>query len=254
MSLSFSNKTVLVTGSSSGIGFHIAQRFLASGANVAFNSRDPHHLQSSLSSFSPSSRVAAVPGDVSVPQQAEVVHQSVLNTFGSLDVLVCNVGSGKSVQPGSETYEEWVRMFHQNFFSATNIVNYCLPSLKKTCGVIVCISSICGIECIPGAPLTYSASKAALNSYIRGASRPFGKIGVRINGIAPGNIFFKDSTWDKKQQEDPAFVNQVLANEVPLRKFGSPSDISELCLWLSSPVSSFITGAIYVADGGQTRS
>ena len=61
MSLSFSNKTVLVTGSSSGIGFHIAQRFLASGANVAFNSRDPHHLQSSLSSFS----VAANPGDVS---------------------------------------------------------------------------------------------------------------------------------------------------------------------------------------------
>ena len=64
--------------------------------------------------------------------------------------------------------------------------------------MIVCVSSICGLEVIPGAPLTYSAAKAALNAYIRGVAVPLGADGVRINGIAPGNILFKGSVWERK--------------------------------------------------------
>ena len=75
--------------------------------------------------------------------------------------------------------------------------------LFKSKGSVVCISSICGLETIPGAPVTYSAAKAALNSYIKGISIPMANHGVRINGIAPGNILFPGSIWEKKLQGKP---------------------------------------------------
>ena len=76
---------------------------------------------------------------------------------------------------------------------------------------------------------------------------------MRINGIAPGNILFKNSVWDKKLKEDPIAVGKMLDDKVPLRKLGSLDDIANLVLWLSSPISNFVTGSIYVSDGGQIR-
>jgi len=245
-------KSVLVTGSSKGIGRAIAEAFLAEGAQVAFNSRNADELDRVIAAQI-GGRAIAVSGDVSKKDQSQGVIEQVLAAFGKLDILVCNVGSGRSVPPGAETHEEWLRVFELNLWSATNVVEASRHELAKTRGAIVCISSICGQELIPGAPLTYSAAKAALNSYVRGIARPLGQDGVRINAIAPGNILFEGSIWQRKINENSDLVEQMLGRDVALAKLGTPQDVANLALWLASPLASFCTGSIFVADGGQVR-
>lgn len=252
MDLKLKDKSVLVTGSSSGIGRVIAEAFLAEGAEVAFNGRKTDNLGHVVAAQT-GGKAIAVGGDVSKPEEARRVVARVLAAFGKLDVLVCNVGSGRSVLPGAETHEEWLRVFELNLWSATNMVEASRQVLSQNQGAIVCISSICGQEVVPGAPLTYSAAKAALNSYVRGIARPLGKDGLRINAIAPGNILFEGSVWQRKLKEDPAAVEQVLSGDVALAKLGTPADVANLALWLASPVASFCTGGIFVVDGGQVH-
>ena len=133
------------------------------------------------------------------------------------------------------------------------MVEACRQELARNLGSIVCISSICGHEVILGAPITYSAAKAALNAYVRGSARPLGKLGVRINAISPGNILFNDSIWDRKQKGSFKAVEEMLRQDVALSKLGTPLAISNLALWLASPAANFTTGSIFVADGGQLR-
>lgn len=253
MQLQLQGKSVLVTGSSRGIGRAIAEAFLAEGAAVAFNGRDAGELERVVAAQT-GGKAIAVSGDVSKPDEASRVVGHVLAEFGKLDVLVCNVGSGRSVLPGAETHEEWLRVFELNLWSATNMVEASRQALSESQGAVVCISSICGQEVMPGAPLTYSAAKAALNAYVRGVARPLGKDGVRINAIAPGNILFEGSVWQRKLNEDAAGVGQLLTDDVALAKLGTPADVANLALWLASPVASFCTGGIFVADGGQVHS
>jgi len=253
LQLSLQGKSVLVTGSSRGIGRAIAEAFLAEGSLVSFNGRNTSHLENVVSTLSDKNAIA-VSGDVSQPEQASAVVERVLAVFGKLDVLVCNVGSGRSVPPGAETHEEWLRVFELNLWSVTNMVEASRNALATSGGAIVCISSVCGQEFVPGAPLTYSAAKAALNSYVRGIARPLGKDGVRINAIAPGNILFEGSVWQRKLNEDASGVKKMLARDVALAKLGTPQDVANLALWLASPAASFCTGSIFVADGGQVHS
>jgi NAD(P)-dependent dehydrogenase (short-subunit alcohol dehydrogenase family) len=251
--LQLQGKSILVTGSSRGIGRAIAEAFLAEGAEVAFNGRNADELERVVAAQT-GGKAIAIDGDVSQPDQARAVIERVLAAFGKLDVLVCNVGSGRSVPPGAETHEEWLRVFGLNLWSATNMVEAGRHALATSGGAIVCISSVCGQELVPGAPLTYSAAKAALNAYVRGIARPLGKDGVRINAIAPGNILFEGSVWQRKLNEDAAAVGQMLARDVALAKLGTPQDVANLALWLASPAASFCTGSIFVADGGQVHS
>lgn len=253
MQLQLQGKSVLVTGSSRGIGRAIAEAFLAEGAEVAFHGRNTDNLERVVADQTAGTSIA-VSGDVSKPEEARKVVERVSAAFGKLDVLVCNVGSGRSVPPGAETHEEWLRVFEQNLWSATNMVEASRQALSASQGAVVCISSICGQEVMPGAPLTYSAAKAALNAYVRGIARPLGKDGVRINAIAPGNILFEGSVWQRKLNEDPATVGQMLSDDVALTKLGTPTDVANLTLWLASPLASFCTGGIFVSDGGQVHS
>ncbi len=253
MQLQLEGKSVLVTGSSKGIGRAIAEAFLAEGALVAFNGRDVNALRQAVEA-QPGSNSISIEGDVTRPDEALRVVNQVLSAFGKLDVLICNVGGGSSVPSGTETYEEWQRVFELNLWSATNMVKSSRPALAASRGSIVCVSSICGHETVPGAPVTYSAAKAALNAYVRGIARPLGQDGVRINAIAPGNILFEGSVWHRKLEENPASVERLLSGEVALAKLGAPEDVASLALWLSSPIASFCTGSIFVADGGQVRS
>lgn len=251
MNFGISGKRVLVTGASKGIGYSIAEAFHHEGCKVVSNSRNKEKL---LFSISNRQNWFGVAGDVSDPLQAKEVVQDALDFLGGIDILVCNVGSGKSVAPGHENFTDWQKSLSLNLLSTTNVVEAAALELKKTNGAIVCISSICGIEVIKGAPVTYSAAKAALNAYIRGIAFPLGSDGVRINGIAPGNILFKGSVWDDRVKENKSAVDNMLSENVPLKRFGGPNDVANLTLWLSSPHSSFITGSIYQCDGGQTRS
>ena len=251
MDLKLNGKTVFVSGSSRGIGLGIAKKFIEEGASVVINSRDPEELKAVVASIENCHGVA---GDVSNPEVARLVIEEAAKILGKIDIVVCNVGSGASVAPGEETFDEWMRVFSVNFFSAINVISASSDLLETSRGSIVCISSICGSETIPGAPITYSVAKSALNTYVKSISLPMGKIGIRINCVAPGNINFEGSVWSEKLVKDPDLVRDMLENNVPLRKLGSPNDVANLVVWLASDVASFITGSIFTTDGGQTRS
>lgn len=250
MNLNLEGKTVLITGSSHGIGKNVAEFFHHEGCNVVFNGRKKNTLEKISNKFLNSSYCVA---DVTNPISCNKLINHTIKKWGKLDILVCNVGSGTSVLPGNETYSEWKRIFNLNFFATTNVIEAAKKYLAKSNGNIICISSIAGMEST-GAPVTYSASKAALNHYVKCISRPFAKEKIRINAICPGNIFFEDSVWDKKLKKNPSSVKKMLNDKVPQKKFGSTKDVSMLTAFLASSQSSFVTGSIFVADGGQTVS
>ena len=243
-------KTVLVTGSSRGIGCAIATLLHASGCRVALNARHTEGLAATATALLGS---IAIQGDVTEASQARRVVGEAVAALGCLDILVCNVGSGQSVPPGSETPDEWRRVFALNLWSTTNTVEAARDALASTSGSIVCISSICGLEVIPGAPLTYSAAKAALHAYVRGIARPLGRQGIRINAVAPGNILSDSSVWARRMADDSGAVQQMLDCEVSLGRLGTPQEVAELVAFLASSRAGFATGGIWQLDGGQVR-
>jgi 3-oxoacyl-[acyl-carrier protein] reductase len=249
--LRLDNKVVLITGSSRGIGLAIAQILHAERCSIVLNGRNSDELEQAVSGLSGSVGFVA---DVSVPDQAKRLIDETLKSHSRIDGVVCNVGSGRSVPPGSEDFDEWQRVFAENLWSTTNIVEAASESLTKNKGSIVCTSSICGLEVVPAAPVTYSAAKAALHAYVRGISRPLGKRGIRINAIAPGNILFEGSVWEKKLEESAGAVAEMLNRDVALGKLGISEDVANLAAYLLSPVSSFATGSVWTLDGGQTHS
>jgi len=248
MELSLADKNVLITGSSKGIGFEIAKKFHEEGCNVIINGRDKYDLEKAQSKLRGSRALCLDFRNFTETQEKIKV---IMENIKYLDILVCNIGNGKSVPPGQENYHEWQKVFSANLWPTTNAIENFKNYIKKDSGAIICISSICGLEVINGAPITYSVAKAALNAYVKAISRPLGKDGIRINAVAPGNILFEGSTWQSKLEKNPDNVEKMLKDNVTLNTFGKPIDIANLVLYLSSPISNFITGSIFTLDGGQ---
>ncbi len=250
MDLNLKNKRVIVTGSSKGIGLEILTKFIDEEANVIMNSRN----ESAIDQIKNKKNCNFIQADVSKPEGAEFLINKSIELLGGIDILICNVGSGKSVKPGNENFSEWQEVFSKNFFSATNCIESAKSHLSKSNGCIVCISSICGSEFIEGAPVTYSVAKSSINSYVKLISRSLSDNNIRINAISPGNIIFDGSTWENKIKKNSDAVQTMLMENVPLKRFGDATEVANLALYLSSDLSSFITGAVWTIDGGQTRS
>jgi NAD(P)-dependent dehydrogenase (short-subunit alcohol dehydrogenase family) len=251
MQLELFGKTALVTGSSRGIGRAIAEVLHSEGCRVALNGRNEADLALAAAKLPGALGIA---GDVTRPVEANRIVAKAMEALGRLDILICNVGSGSSVPPGDETYEEWQRVFALNLWSTTNTVEAARDALTISQGVIVCVSSICGLEVVSGAPVTYSSAKSALHAYVRGIARPLGERGIRINAVAPGNILFDGSVWSRKLAEDAAPVRAMLKRDVALANLGSPRDVADLVAYLASPRACFATGGVWALDGGQVHS
>jgi len=251
MDLHLSSKTAIVTGSSKGIGEEIARSLHAEGCNVVLNGRNESNLRSIAKSMK--ERVGYFVADVTKINNCKSLVKYTIRKFGRVDILVCNVGSGRSVPIGKETIEDLQKMLNINLLSTINTINAAKEEIIKSKGNIVCISSIAGVEII-GAPINYTVAKSALNTYAKNMSKYLGQFGVRINVVAPGNIFFKGSIWEKNLKQDPTKVKKFLQNQVPLKRFGTPKEIGDAVAFLSSPLSSFTTGSVIIIDGGQVNS
>ena len=250
MKINLKGKNALITGSSEGIGFDIAKTLQDNGCKIVINGKNQSKLNIAKKRLH---NCVAIRGDVSKYNEANLVIKKFNKYFEKLDILVCNVGSGKAKKKIPDI-KEWHQSFDINFWSTVNIINSSKKILIKSNSSIICISSICGLENIKGAPIPYSVAKSALNSFVVNQSKFFGNFKVRINAIAPGNIMFNGSTWSKKMKKSPSNTKKYINKNVALKILGKTSDISNMTLYLASDEAKYITGAIFKIDGGQLKS
>ena len=238
-------KVAIISGSTHGIGKSIAERFVDDGWSVVQNSRNPI-LDSEL--------VGAkhFVADVTNLVDCKLLVDSVINEFGRIDALICNAGSGAELGAEFSEIERWDHFLSINLNSASYLVSAALDALKDSKGSVTAISSICGIVSVEGAPIEYSTAKAALNRYIKKLAIKHGTDNVRFNVVAPGNVLFPGSTWDRKLKIDGPSVIAYVAENVPMKGFVTPQEVAAAVAFLSSQESNSTTGAVLVIDRGQS--
>jgi 3-oxoacyl-[acyl-carrier protein] reductase len=250
MNLNLQDRRVLVTGASHGIGLGIARGFVDEGARVAITGRNLQRLKKAALELKGGALVC--PGDLTRPDVIERVLAKVEECWSGLDILILNLGSGKSI-PSADA-AEWSRVLDLNLVSAMETLRQATPLLSKgRTPAVVFIGSIAGIEAL-GAPIAYGAAKAALAHAMKSAARLLAPNGIRVNMVAPGNIFFTGGTWDNKLGENKKAVEAMLASQVPMNRLGRIEEAVAPVLFLASSKASFVTGTCLVVDGGQTRS
>jgi 3-oxoacyl-[acyl-carrier protein] reductase len=254
--LELHDQVAFIAGSSRGIGKAIARRFLQEGSRVVISGRDGETLaqgEKELAAQFPAARIMPVQGDLTQTQAIREALAQVRERWGRLDTLVANIGSGRGTPGWQIDGSAWTEAFETNLQSAVRIATEALAQMiAAKRGSIVVVSSIAGVESNP-APLPYSCAKTALIAYTKNLARQVAGSGVRVNAVAPGNIFFEGGSWEKRLEANRDTVLKYIADEVPMQRFGTPEEIADLVVFLSSPRASFITGACVIADGGQTR-
>jgi 3-oxoacyl-[acyl-carrier protein] reductase len=246
----------LVCGSSRGIGKAIALRLLEEGAVVMVTGRDNTALTHTHQELSHAfgDNVKAFQGDLSNPDTIRTLLATIKDEYGRLDIMVANIGSGRSAMGWDVNDRAWEEAMNVNFHTAVRLSRETIRMMEvRQSGSIVFISSIAGVESIQ-APVPYTVAKAALLMYMKSTARIAAGMGIRMNAVSPGNVLFEGGTWDKKLSEDRVAVERYIETEVPLRSFASPHDIAEAVTFLVSDKGAFITGTNLIVDGGQTRS
>jgi meso-butanediol dehydrogenase/(S,S)-butanediol dehydrogenase/diacetyl reductase len=240
-------KVAVVTGGGHGIGSGITQRFVEEGANVAIVQRNP-----------PPDKVINdqtlfIKADLSRSEDIAKAIAITVARFGGLDILVNNAGImfERTVDEMSE--QDWDEMMAINLKAPFLLSKKAMPFLQQRGGgSIINIGSIEGLASNPGHP-AYSASKAGIHGFTAAIAVDHGHDGVRCNAIAPGWIISDLSEVYIESMQDSARVRRELLAMHPAGRLGEPRDVGNLAAWLASDESSFVTGKVYVVDGGRTK-
>lgn len=259
MNLGLADKVALVSGASRGIGFAVAAGLAAEGCRVAIVARDEAALAAAaerLSATAGADRVLALPADMGDEASVKRTVDAVEAKFGPLDVAVANAGSGSARTGVDLGRADWQASLDMNLFPAALLAGAVLPRMmERRQGSLTLVSSIAGIEAIR-APIPYAAAKAALNMAVKGYAQQAGAAGVRVNGVAPGNVFVPGGSWAQKFEDagKKAAFARYIGSEVPLRRFAAAREIADVVVFLASARASFVSGAVVPVDGGQLRS
>jgi 2-dehydro-3-deoxy-D-gluconate 5-dehydrogenase len=246
MNWDLQDRVAIVTGAGRGLGFAAAKALLTEGASVVGTARAAGALDE-LRELAPD-RVHPVELDVRDAAGLAALPERAVDHFGRLDVVVNNAG----IAPAGNFLEQGQSVWDEVF--AVNVAGPAILSraagrvfLPQRSGKIINIASTSGIR---GKPLlvAYSASKGAVLQFTKALAGEWAKLGVQVNAIAPG-AFATDAQSAVLESEE---ILTLRLRKIPARRMGEPDEIGPLTCLLASPLSDFITGAVYVIDGGES--
>jgi 3-oxoacyl-[acyl-carrier protein] reductase len=259
MDLELRGKIALVTGGSHGIGLATARRLAEEGCDVAICARNEVRLNQAAENLrSRGGRVLAVAADALLTSEIEEVMKAVIGAWGTIHILVNNVGGGG--RWGSSVVEEtghqvWLDVFNKNCGAAIHFTMLAIPHMRKQkWGRVVTITSIQGRE--GGSRPWYSVAKTAETSLMKNlALNPeLARDGITFNSVAPGSILIPDTGWDQQRQNDPVEFQEMLNEQFPMGRLGTPEEIANVVAFVCSTQASLVTGASIAVDGGESRS
>jgi 3-oxoacyl-[acyl-carrier protein] reductase len=238
-------KNALITGAGRGIGREIALKLAQAGANIAVCDVDLGTAQSTASEIAALGRKSiALQADVSKASAIAEMFAAFLQTFPTLDILVNNAGITRDGLVMRMKEDDWDLVLDINLKSAFLCCKEASrPMMKARTGKIVNIASVVGIIGNAG-QANYSASKAGLIGLTKTLAREFASRNIQVNAVAPG--FIQTAMTDKLTPLE----KEKLSAGIPSQKLGLPDDVANAVLFLSSPLSDYITGQVLAVDGG----
>lgn len=248
ISIDFSFKTALITGASQGIGAETARAFHRAGAKVLLNhpglpstTADAELLASELNAARPGS-AAALPADVSKPDQVQAMMGQVKSAHGGIDFLINNAAIIRDRTIAKMSLEEWEAVLSVNLDGVFYCSKFALEIMREG-GAIVSFGSIAAIQGFFG-QANYAAAKAGVQAMMRVLNRECARRNIRANAVAPGVI---DTAMAATIPEN---VRQEMMKNIPLGRFGEPAEVANVVLFLCSPLASYVTGQTIEINGG----
>ncbi|MCE7791590.1 SDR family oxidoreductase [Salipaludibacillus sp. CUR1] len=260
MDLGLKGKRVLVLASSKGLGKAAAEAYAKAGANVMLTSRTVKNVKQTaenLSSFAEGT-IAYHPCDVSKKEDIKKLIDETAARFGGIDVLVNNAGGPPPGKFEDLDEEDWEWAYQLTLMSTVRAIRYALPYLKQSKGRIVNITSSSIKEPIDGLLLS-NVYRMGIVGLAKTLSKELAPDGVLINTVGPGRIDTErvrtlDAAKAEKMQLTPEEVREQSEAAIPLGRYGEPEEFANIILFLGSGLNTYVTGQMFVADGGMTHS
>lgn len=241
-------KTAIITGAARGIGKAIALKFAQQGANIAFTDLaiddNAKQTEKELAAFGV--KVKGYSSNAADFNDTHKVVEEIAKDFGTIDVLVNNAGITRDGLMMRMSEQQWDMVINVNLKSAFNFIHAVTPiMMKQKSGSIINMSSVVGLSGNAG-QANYSASKAGMIGLAKSVGKELGSRGIRANCICPGFII-TEMTGVLSDE-----VKQKWAEQIPLKRGGTPEDVANAALFLASDLSSYITGEVIPVTGGMS--